>query len=271
MMSGIRIVDDDQLSVRSTDSFIVYKPVNVLCSTIDETFLKSSNEEHVKRSTIYDIAEANRFPTDFPLVGRLDYETSGIMLFTKNHDLFVEINTPVIAMWDSFQTEMSREDIRRLYEFKMKHYQVKLLAGSRLVARIKAGETLQADMLEKELSQPFTFSRHNIKHEVQEFHDVRVLRIYQDENLSKGRQELGWCVDIEIVILEGKHHQIRRMATRNNFIVVSLHRYRIAGLLTIDTQLPFPGSCRWLSQQEEFVILEKIKMLRSHLSLATNS
>jgi hypothetical protein len=51
--------------------------------------------------------------------------------------------------------------------------------------------------LEEELSQPLTFSRWNCL-----FHcdaaDVKVLRRYRDESLSRGRPNLGWCVDVRI-------------------------------------------------------------------------
>lgn len=252
---------------RSTDSFVIYKPVDVLCSTVDDAlnYPNQDNEERIKRTTVYDVAASCNFPTNYPLVGRLDYETSGIMLFTRNHELFLEINTP-ITINNNVIPGMSDEDTHQLYQYKMKHYEVKLLAGSKLVAKIKAGYVLEVNELERELAQPFVFHRKSIKYEVKEFHKVRVVKVYQDDAFSKGRSELGWCIDVEVTILEGKHHQIRRMASRNNFIVITLHRKKIAGILQIDERMPIPGSGRWLLVQEELAILKNIKELREFLS-----
>ncbi len=251
-----------------TDSFLIYKPINVLCSTVDacaNSSTKNDDQVCLTRNTVYDIAAASGFPTNFPLVGRLDFETSGIMLFTKNHELFMEINTPIAITCDTACLE-DMHTISKLYEYKMKHYEVKLLAGAKVISKIKNGMVLDPKELECIFSQPFTFHRRNVTYQVNEFHKVRVLRIYQDPLFSKGRLDLGWCIDLEVIILEGKHHQIRRMAARNHFIVVSLHRKKIAGILEIDERLPFPGCCRWVSTAEETTILENIGRLRLYLS-----
>ena len=51
------------------------------------------------------------------------------------------------------------------------------------------------------------------------------------------------------MILTGKHHQIRRMAQRNDYCVLSLTRVTIAGILSIQS-VPKPGDCRWLTATE---------------------
>ena len=79
--------------------------------------------------------------------------------------------------------------------------------------------------------------------------NVRVLRRFRDEAKSRGRPNLGWCIDVRVIIREGKHHQIRRMAKRSGFHVVSLHRVSIASILKIES-VPLPGQCRWLTLEE---------------------
>lgn len=226
------------------------------------------------RDTVYDISALAGFPTNYSLVGRLDYETSGIMLFTKNHELFLEINTPIEYDSDLNQIESSidisttieESDMMDVFAYKKKVYEVKLLAGRELVKKMREeGYTLQHDVLEKQLSEPFTFHRQHVKYYVNEFHQVKVLRIYQDVDLMKGRSDLGWCVNVEVTLLEGKHHQIRRMAKRNHFSVVNLKRVKIAGILSLDSGIEEPGSCRWLTKKEESRIFDGIRRLRDKL------
>ena len=52
-----------------------------------------------------------------------------------------------------------------------------------------------------------------------------------------------------MIIREGKHHQIRRIAKRHGFIVARLHRVSIASILKVES-VPTPGQCRWLSLSE---------------------
>ena len=70
---------------------------------------------------------------------------------------------------------------------------------------------------------------------------------------------------MEVTLLEGKHHQIRRMAKRNFFSVVELKRKKIAGILSLDSGLEEPGSCRWLTKNEEHRIFQGIRRLREKL------
>lgn len=88
---------------------------------------------------------------------------------------------------------------------------------------------------------------------------LSILRQFQSERHSKGRHDLGWCIEIEITLREGKHHQIRRIVQRSNFTVVSLTRTRIAKVLDIDS-VPEPGQCRWLLQDEVALIKEGLNI-----------
>ena len=65
-----------------------------------------------------------------------------------------------------------------------------------------------------------------------------------------------------MLIQEGKHHQIRRMAKRSGFIVRSLCRTRIAGVLTL-ASVPVPGQCRWVQDEELEVLYTGLGITRS--------
>ena len=67
-----------------------------------------------------------------------------------------------------------------------------------------------------------------------------------------------------IVLREGKHHQIRRIAKRSGFHVARLHRVRIAGILSVDS-IPNPGDCRWLTIEEINALYEGLQIDKSIL------
>ena len=77
-------------------SFLVHKPVGVISSTIDtgptELIKRKDHprcglpKNSIARRTVYQIAQRAGFPTDCGLVGRLDLETSGIMVRRKKSD-----------------------------------------------------------------------------------------------------------------------------------------------------------------------------------------
>ena len=86
----------------SSTSFLVHKPINVLSSKSSDSSNWKSNksqaviaDDHSPRVTVYEIAQKAGFPTNFGLVGRLDYETSGIMLMTSDNTLGSAIRDPI--------------------------------------------------------------------------------------------------------------------------------------------------------------------------------
>lgn len=73
-------------------AYILHKPTNTVCSTVDPqltdvvTKLSSPRRgeafEREPRLTIYDVAKQSGFPSKYSLVGRLDCDTSGVIMFT---------------------------------------------------------------------------------------------------------------------------------------------------------------------------------------------
>ena len=241
-----------ETSLVSSIAFVVHKPTGVLSSRVDSrtTSIITKKSDPMRgqayggepRLTVFDIALKAGFPSDFSLVGRLDGETSGIMLFTKDMVLDKAIRDPP-------------EDLSEQSEIKVKEYEI-VMMGERLCPENRVDYQELAD----ELSEPFTFSRHGVVYSTQRA-TVTIQRHWQEAHLSRGQPHLGWCVQASVVIREGKHHQIRRMARRSELSVIRLQRIRIAGCLHLNS-IPMPGDCRWLRVDEVEFLLSQIQSLR---------
>ena len=57
-------------------------------------FVSSAKSQHKGQKTIYDLLKSLNFPTSIGLCGRLDSETSGIMLFTNDSVIQRELLIP---------------------------------------------------------------------------------------------------------------------------------------------------------------------------------
>ena len=225
--------------------FIVHKPVGVLSSkgldpkTTNIVFDKDHPKYGSKlggdaRLTIFDIALSSGFPSNYGLVGRLDAETSGIMLMTNDSLFESALRNPTSTSY----TECP---------FKVKVYRVVCMAQKKtFMSGLLSAEELRE--LENDLMEPLSFRRNNITYNTDRC-QLRILKQFQDEEQSKGRQDLGWCIQFEISLQEGKHHQIRRIAQRSFLTVLKLTRTRIAHVLDIES-IPVPGQCRWLQHEE---------------------
>ena len=239
---------DIESSPACSIAFLIHKPIGVLSSRVDSriTSIITKKSDPMRgqtyggdpRPTVFDLAMKAGFPSDFSLVGRLDGETSGIMLFTQNMVLDRAVRDPP-------------EDISKEREIKVKEYEL-VLRGERL-SPVKGLESAE---LAAELAEPFTFSRHGVIYSTQRAH-ITIQRRWQEPRFSRGQQHLGWCVQVSIEIREGKHHQIRRMARRSQLTVMSLKRIRIAGILHLSS-IPNPGDCRWLRENEVEYLLSQI-------------
>lgn len=254
------------LKVQTT--FLVHKPLGYVCSKVDSAvtdIIREKGHERVgekrggdARPTMYDLAIACGFPGNFSLVGRLDADTSGLILFTSNKALMAALNYPLRA--DSINHNA-------LLPFKQKEYFVKCLAGKTIMSRWREeGYEFNPFDLEKAMSEPFSFTRNGTTIDVSGA-AVKVVERFQDPQFTHGRPDLGigWCVTIKVTIAEGKHHQIRRLVKRNDFHVVSLIRIGIASVLTIES-LPDPGSCRWLTEGEEETLVAGLLLSQASIT-----
>lgn len=183
------------------------------------------------RDTVYDVAEKAGFPNTLGLVGRLDRETSGVIVMTNDSRLLVELTKPDVNTIPSDLTK-----------FKEKKYRL-ILCGKQL------SDVQYANNIANELSEPLSFSKQGVSYQTNEA-EIALIRRWQEYKFSNGgRPDMGWCVELEITLREGKHHQIRRMARRSRLHVISLCRISIASILCIES-VPNPGDCRWITASE---------------------
>lgn len=234
----------------SSRTYLFHKPVGVICSRVD-------TKPGEARETIYAFVKRLGFPDDVGLVGRLDMDTSGIILFTDCAEFSRAIKDPIeaddcpetesIEARGSSPLEADHQDNMHLH--KEKEYHVALLLGRDKIKQFRETQTIDLQQIEKELRAPLTFHRGGRRSQTKECH-VKALRTYQDKDYSYGRADFGWVVEVKIQISEGKHHQIRRLAKRSGFHVLSLTRTKISGYLSIES-VPNPGDCRWLSCEEK--------------------
>ena len=222
-------------------TFLVHKPLGVVSSTVDNAPAGVRRGPHVEldfkpeyRKTVWNVAEESGFSTtNVGLVGRLDCETSGIIMFSNDSRLSAAIRDP-----PKEGSPLSQSP------YKSKEYELTLLSSK----PYEEDAFFDIAAFEKELAQPLTFSKENIVYNCVEA-DVKVLRRYRDVSRSRGRGDLGWTIVIRVVLREGKHHQIRRLAHRAGYHIVSLHRRTIASILSSET-IPTPGQCRYVTTAE---------------------
>lgn len=238
------------MKVDSSNSrvFLVHKPEGILSSTVDSRLSqtesdcdKESQARRVARKTVYDVVAEAGFPVDCGLVGRLDYDTSGIMVFTDDSALATAIRDPISTENYALGSEY--------ISAKTKEYLLCLLQGKKQERFFFPDGNFNSAALVEELSSPLTFRRFGQDHCVNSA-NISFLRRYQDPKFSHGRPSLGWCIEVVVRIAEGKHRQIRRIANRSGFHVVSLTRTKIGKLLVLSS-VPNPGDCRWLSTEEK--------------------
>ena len=166
-------------------SFLVHKPVGVISSTIDtgptELIKRKDHprcglpKNSIARRTVYQIAQRAGFPTDCGLVGRLDLETSGIMVRWKKSAFdaplcFMRAHLHSKNIWYHTNAQLFSNDTRladairdppedgsplELSDFKTKEYELRLLSG----ISYEPDEDYDIAALAEELAQPFTFQK----------------------------------------------------------------------------------------------------------------
>jgi 16S rRNA U516 pseudouridylate synthase RsuA-like enzyme len=252
------------LDYRNTAVFIIHKPVGCVSAAVPD----SHSPEAAARGTVYDWAGKAGFPTNLALVGRLDAETSGIMVFTNDARLNDRILRPSVDADGANEAAVATcvgdatngaSDCRVDGKYRSKEYLLSLLQGRNKYCLNEHGE-LDVERFEQEFGRPLEFSRFHSAKKVQEA-QIKVLRSYQDPALNPhNRSDMGWVTDVRVTIREGKHQQIRRLARRAGYHVVSLCRTAMCGgLLRLDS-VPQPGQCRWLGEVEKRRLYEAFRL-----------
>jgi len=173
--------------------FVIYKPFQVLSQ-----FTPENNKACLK-----DFFEV---PTDVYPVGRLDYDSEGLLLLTNDKSLNHRLLHP------SFAHER---------EYRV---QVEGLITNEALQLLTSGITINIDG-KPFRTQPGKASR------------LPENNVIPDRNPPiRFRRNIptSW---IKLVITEGKNRQVRKMTAATGFPTLRLIRYRLAGL-TLDTMLP---------------------------------
>jgi 23S rRNA pseudouridine2457 synthase len=173
--------------------FVIYKPFQVLSQ-----FTPENNKACLK-----DFFEV---PTDVYPVGRLDYDSEGLLLLTNDKSLNHRLLHP------SFAHER---------EYRV---QVEGLITNEALQLLATGITISSDG-KPFRTQPGKASRLPENIEIPD----RKPPIRFRQNIPT-----SW---IKLVITEGKNRQVRKMTAATGFPTLRLIRYRLAGL-TLDAMLP---------------------------------
>jgi len=266
--------------------FVIHKPLGVLSSAVDY--------ESAPRGTVYESAAQAGFPVNLGLVGRLDGDTSGIMVFTNDGRLNDRILHPLkeerqgeeegenvasnvarIVTSTEVESPLSSESQSQpnsvvsfcppdesclsYQHLKKKEYVLTLLQGKNKYCLVDG--VFDTAKFEEDFGMPMVFNRSNTEYNVKEA-SIKVIRRYQHPDYNKhNRADMGWVIEVLVDIQEGKHKQIRRLAKRAGYITVALERRTICGGLLRLESVPQPGQCRWLTAEEKYTLYRGFQLI----------
>ncbi|MDP4160534.1 MAG: pseudouridine synthase [Bacillota bacterium] len=188
--------------------YLLNKPVSVITSARDPQ----------GRPTVVDLLK--NVPTRVYPVGRLDYDTSGVLVLTNDGELAHRLMHPSYGVEKTYRVWVSGP------------------------VGIKALETLrQGVLLEDGKTAPAKVER------------VSGISVRTNPNSDAKRNRLEV---LEVTIHEGRNRQIRRMFDAIGYPVAKLERIRFGGLTLERT--PRPGTYRELSQQEIKELRAKVSL-----------
>lgn len=194
--------------------FIIYKPYQVLSQ-----FSSSADPAHgSSKQTLKDFFDV---PVDVYPVGRLDYDSEGLLILTNDKQLNHLLLQPSFAhtreYWVQVEGVISDDAVNRLSK------------GMQINVNGAAYRT-KAAAVEKLTAEPLIPPR---------FPPIRVRR-----NIP-----VSW---VKITLTEGKNHHVRKMTAKAGFPTLRLLRYRIEGV-TLNGMLP--GNIRECERDELYRLL----------------
>lgn len=281
--------------------YLMYKPVGVVSSRCDSTPPKV---EHTKstRTTVYDLAASNGFPTDCGLVGRLDTKTSGLVLFTSDPFLNRALAHPcdddtydnALKIKKYLVTIFGQRSDLMVHETEPRCDNICGCSSNGTIPQQDQSISEQSDQIEsqdccsclRDVSDVCEHGKHprllglKLKANVLEtelkaplnFHrGGRALSAKEPVSLKlikcwrepyQQHQHGDFSALVSIELNEGKHHQIRRLVHRSRLKVRHLHRVSIAGLLSCNDMNP--GDVRWLEPGEINALYKLAESLPGH-------
>jgi 23S rRNA pseudouridine2457 synthase len=173
--------------------YIIYKPFQVLSQ-----FTPENNKACLK-----DFFEV---PTDVYPVGRLDYDSEGLLLLTNDKSLNHRLLHPSFAHEREYRVQVEGLITNEALQLLSSGITINVDGKPLRTAAAKASR-LPEHIVIPERNPPIRFRQHI---------------------------PTSW---IKLVITEGKNRQVRKMTAATGFPTLRLIRYRLAGL-TLDSMLP---------------------------------
>lgn len=187
--------------------YVIYKPFNVLSQF-------TSSDGKLTLHNFFDV------PGDVYAVGRLDYDSEGLLILTNDRSLNKELLTPAHQhekeYWVQVEGSVSKDAITRLCNGVTINVDGKMY---------KTGEAVVKQLINPKVP-------------------VRIPAIRVRKNIPD-----TW---ISIVIKEGKNRQVRKMTASVGFPTLRLIRYRIEKIIIDQLQ---PGDMKLLTQAEMYNLL----------------
>lgn len=191
---------------REDKVYLFYKPTGCICSKKDEK----------GRKTIYDFLPKKDEFKNLLYVGRLDYNTEGLLLLTNSGDIKNKLEHP-------------SSKLERVYRVKV--FSKRKLKDKDLEP-LRKGISFRDKKTEKKVSYaPFDVKIiDDVVETVIKFSKGK--KIVREDNFNKGDGKSVWC---EVRIFEGKNREIRNAFEQIGFIVSKLSRlsygpYNIDGM-----------------------------------------
>lgn len=198
-------------------TLLLHKPAGYL-TTMDDP---------QKRHTVAELIPQKQYPGLYP-IGRLDRDTTGVLLFSTDGELGHQLLHPSHHVektyWALVEGRPSAQVIAHLSKGVM------LEDGMTAPAQVRLLQGPEADQAYQQLALP-----HRSTHAAQR----QRTRSYKGKNTND-------CI-VELIITEGRNHQVKRMFSAVGHPVIALHRQSFG---TVDVGNVKRGAWRELSPEE---------------------
>lgn len=209
------LVKGKSVEYNQYEYYMLHKPAGIITASRDKN-----------AKTVVDLIETRKRRDLFP-IGRLDKDTEGLLIITNDGQLshrLLSPNSHVQKTYVAFVSGGLPSDV----EF---HFKNGIDIGDERL-------TLPAGLREIE----------SIDALVEEFGDRYIIEKCENLGDSQGNSIINNCRIYEVVLTEGRYHEIKRMFEALGGNVEYLKRYSM-GPITLDSQLA-PGEYRKLDKEE---------------------
>ncbi|MCL1890431.1 MAG: rRNA pseudouridine synthase [Coriobacteriia bacterium] len=196
-------------------------------------YLTTMDDPH-GRSTVKELVCSEEHPGLFP-VGRLDYDTTGLLLFTTNGELAHRLLHP--------RHHVTKQYLARVDGVLTEEDAVQLREGILL----NDGLTLPAEVTILTPNQDPELNKHHLKH-------YKKLNTNERYELAKGTLPVV-TTELSIALREGRKRQIKRMCAEVGHPVLELHRSSFGPLELGELEV---GSWRYLSCEEQELLEQAV-------------